>query len=250
MEISSRIIKGGALLDETRRFVESWRDSGSVAENLSAFRTGNLLGKRSRVRAEDTLAILRQRFVDPGPHVIPGIRPLASKTEAFRDASYYEAARNDYLLAHIAGELLFDLRGRGWVRVTVEDIERALLLAPPDPVVKGWGDATRTRVIHGVLSALRDFGVLEGKVNKHIASPHLSFSGFVYVLGRLRDALPSSHEIVRSSVWRWWLLEDRQLRALFLEADRSGLLRFSDAGSSVRLDWRVEGLEEMVRAVA
>ena len=250
MEITSRIIKGGALLDETRRFVESWHDSRSVEENLAALRTGNLLGKRSRARAEDTLAILRQRFADPGPHVIRAFRPLALQAEAFRDACYYEAARNDDLLAHIASETIFDLLGRGWVKVTVEDVERALLLAPPDPLVMGWGDATRTRVIHGVLSALRDFGVLEGKANKHIASPHLSFSGFVYVLGRLRDALPSSHEIVGSPVWRWWLLEDRQLRALFLEADRAGLVRFSDAGSSVRLDWRVDGLEEMVRAVA
>jgi hypothetical protein len=249
VEISTRIIKGGALLDESRRFVETWNDAVSPSSNLDAFRSGNLLGKRSRARTEDTLVILRQRFVQPGPQVIRALGRLTLRGDAFRDACYYEAARNDDLLAHVAGSILADLRGRGWVKVTVDDVEKALLLAPPDPVVKQWGDRTRTRVVHGVLSALRDFGVLEGQVNKHIAVPSISFTGFVYILGRLREQLPSSHEIVSSPVWQRWLLEGRQVRGLLLEADREGLLRFADAGSTVRIDWRVDGLEEMVGAV-
>ena len=250
MEITSRIIKGGALLDESRRFVETWDDDVSPEANLQAFRSGNLLGKRSRARTEDNLAILRQRFIAPGPYLIRSLRPLTLRADAFRDACYYEAARNDDLLAYLAGSVLADLRGRGWVKVTVDDVERALLVAPPDPIVKEWGERTRTRVVHGLLSALRDFGVLEGRANKHIASASISFTGFVYVLGRLREILPSSHQIISSPAWRWWLLEDRDIRGLLLEADREGLLRFADAGSSVRIDWRVEGLEEMVRAVA
>jgi hypothetical protein len=250
VDITSRIIKGGALLDESRRFVEAWDDDISPDVNLEALLKGNLLGKRSRARTEDTLAILRQRFVDPGPQVIRSLRRLTLRADAFRDACYYEAARNDDLLAYIAGSILADLRGRGWVKVTVDDIERALLVAPPDPIVKEWGDRTRTRVVHGVLSALRDFGVLEGQAIKHIAFATVSFTGFIYVLGRLRAQLPSSYQIISNPVWRWWLLEDRHVRGLLLEADREGLLRFADAGSTVRIDWRVDGLEEMVRAVA
>jgi hypothetical protein len=249
VEITSRIIKGGALLDESRRFVETWDDSLAPESNLDAFRDGNLLGKRSRARTEDTLAILRQRFIDPGPHIISALRPLTLRADAFSDACYYEAARNDELLAYVAGVVLADLRGRGWVKVSVTDVERALLVAPPDPVVKEWSDRTRTRVVHGVLSALRDFGVLEGRANKHIASASISFAGFVYVLGRLREQLPSTQQVITSAAWHWWLLEDRQVRALLLEADRDGLLRFADAGSSLRIDWRVDGLEEMIRAV-
>jgi Putative inner membrane protein (DUF1819) len=250
MEITTRIIKGGALLEDSRRFVDTWDATKTPEENLELFRARNLLGKRSRSRAEDTLAILRQRFVEAGPHVISALRRLAQRSDAFRDACYYEAARNDNLLAYAAGEILYDLRGRGWVKVAVEDIDRALLATPPAPALKEWGDSTRVRVVHGLLSTLRDFGVLEGRANKHIARPHMSFAGFVYVLGRLREQLTSSHAIVMSPVWRWWLLEDRGVRGLLLEADREGLLRFSDAGTVRRIDWRVNGLEDMVRAVA
>jgi hypothetical protein len=116
------------------------------------------------------------------------------------------------------------------------------------PVQPVWHllSSTRERPARGI----HIFEVLEGRATKHLARPHLSFAGFVYVLGRLRTEFSSSHEIVMSPVWRRWLLEDRQIRGLFLEADREGLLRFSEAGTTVRIDWCVDGLEEIVRAVA
>lgn len=250
MEITTRIIKGGALLEDSRRFVDEWDVRRCPEENLQQFRSGNMLGKRSRSRAEDTLAILRQRFVQPGPEVVRALKALTVWPDAFRVACYYEAARNDDLLAYTAGEILYALRHRGWMRVTVEHVEQALLEAPLGPAVKEWGEGTRRRVIHGLLSALRDFDLLEGHAIKHLARPHMSFVGFVYVLGRLRARLSSSHEIVTSNTWRWWLLDDHQVRSLFLDADREGLLSFSEAGTALRIDWRTDGLEEMVRATA
>jgi len=249
-EITSKIIKAGALLEDSRRFVEMWEPLRSPQENLDAFRTRNLLGKRSRVRAEDVLAILRQRFVEPGPQVIAALKTLMGLPEAFRDACYFEAARNDHLLAHVSGHVLYQMRSKGWAKVAVEDVQKALLDDPPAPVVTRWGSTTLTRVIHGHLSSLRDFGILEGKAAKHIPPAHMTFGGFVYVLGRLRESSASSHETVTSSVWRWWLLDDHQVRSLFLEADREGVIRYSDAGSAVRIDWRAEGLEGLVHAVA
>ncbi len=249
-EISSKIIKAGALLEDSRRFVEMWRIELSPQENLEEFHTRNLLGKRSRARAEDVLAILRQRFVEPGSHVISALKILSATPEAFRDACYFEAARNDDLLAHVAGQVLYQLRNRGWAKVAVEDIQEAFLSDPPDPIVKTWGSSTLIRVIHGILSALRDFGILEGKATKHIAPAHMTFGGFVYVLGRLRETSASSHGMVTASAWRWWLLEEHQIRNFFLEADREGVVQYADAGSTVRIDWPIEGLEDMVHAVA
>lgn len=230
-------------------FIEVWDLAKPERQNLAEFRNGNILGKRSRARTEDALAILRQRFVSPGLHVIGALKSLSAFADAFRDACYFEAARNDDLLAYTAGTVLGDIRERGRVKVAVEDLEAALLSDPPAPAVRDWSETTRRRVVHGLVSALRDFGVLEGEVTKHIAHPRMSFVGFVYVLGRLRDELPSTHEIVAAAAWNWWLLDHSQVRGFLLEADREAVLRFSDAGSTVRIDWRVSGLEEMVRAV-
>lgn len=247
---TSKIIKGGALLEESRRLVDAWDKKKSPAANLDDLRARNLLGKRSRKRVSDSLVILRQRLIDPGPTVLHALRGLVHDGEAFREACYFEAARNDDLLAFATATVLWDMRSYGWAKVTVRDLEKALLRDPSLGSVAAWGETTRTRVIHGLLSALRDFGVLEGRAIKHLHTPHLSFGGFVYALGRLRELGESSHAIVNSKVWRWWLLDAAQVRAHLLEADRAGLLRYSDAGSTVRIDWRVDGLEAMIDGLA
>ena len=246
---STRIIKGGALLEESRRFVESWDDQLTTQTNLEQFLTQNLLGKRSRSRAEDTIAILRQRFVDPGPEIIRALRPLTIRPDGFRDACYFETARNDELLAYTAAQVLHRTGDRGGSMIRVGDLERELLERPPDETIRAWGQSTRTRVIHGLLSALRDFGVLEGRTNKRIAPSHITFAGFVYVLGRLRQLTSSSHALVTSETWAWWLLDDSQVRSQLLEADREQILHYREAGSAVRIDWTIDSLEELTRAV-
>lgn len=243
-EFTTRIIKGGAILSETRRLLEVWDDAESVDENLDRIRERNLLGLPSRKRTEDTLQILRQRFVDPEPSIRRVLVQLSRNSAAFSDACYFEATRNDALLAFAAEHVLFDWWELGRSRVTTEQLETALFNSTPDPDLKTWGDATRRRVVHGLLSAYRDFGILEGKANKHLAPPHLTFLGFVYVAGRLRQM--DTRDLPSSAVWRRWLLDDRKVRALFLEADRVGLLRYAEAGSVTRIDWQYDGLEETV----
>lgn len=245
-EFSTRIIKGGALLAESRRLIDVWNDDDSTQANLNRIRSHNLLGLPSRKRATDTLEILRQRFVDPQPSILPSLRLTTRNSATFRDACYFEAARNDDLLAFSAESVLFEWWELGRSSVPTERFERALLEASPGSELHEWNDQTRRRVVHGLLSALRDFGILEGKNNKQIAPPGLSLGGFAYVAGRLRQQ--SEGDISTSRVWRRWLLDDDRVRALFLEADRLGLLRYAEAGSVTRLDWIFDDLEEVVSA--
>ena len=58
---TSKIIKAGALLADTKTMLAQWDDNLSVSENLSRFRRENIFGKASRSRIEDILRIFRQR---------------------------------------------------------------------------------------------------------------------------------------------------------------------------------------------
>ena len=245
-EFTTRIIKGGALLAETRRLLEVWDDVAPVDSNLDRIRTLNLLGLPSRARAEDTLQILRQRFIDPETPLLQSLRFLSRDSSAFREACYYEATRNDDLLAFAAENVLYDWWELGRSSVSTEQLERALVDTTPDPDLKAWRDSTRRRVVHGLLSAYRDFGILEGKNNKRLTPPHLTFAGFAYVTGRLRQE--DAGDLLANPAWRRWLLEDHRVRALFLEADRFGLITYSEAGSVNRIDWAFDDLEEVVSA--
>lgn len=251
MEATTKILKGSALIEESLRLVEVWDARATTEDNLARVNQLNLLGKKSRSRTSDALTILRQRLVAPGPQVLAALRALGGRHNDFRDACYFEAARNDDTLAFIAGDLLYRwFWDKGRANAPSDEVHDDFLAHPPSADVLEWSDSTSIRVIQSALSALRLFGVLEGTTKKRIVDPHISFGGFIYVLGRLRDMEESATAIVQHPAWRWWLLADHHVRANLLEADRYGLIRFSEAGSTVRIDWLVDGLEEMVRAAA
>ena len=57
---SSKIIKAGALLADTKTLLAHWDVADSVQGNMERIRRENLFGKASRSRVEDMLAIFRR----------------------------------------------------------------------------------------------------------------------------------------------------------------------------------------------
>src|SRR5690242_17037010 len=60
---TAKIIKAGALLADTKVLLAHWDTATPITDNLNRVRRENLLGKASRSRAEDVLAIFRQRYL-------------------------------------------------------------------------------------------------------------------------------------------------------------------------------------------
>jgi hypothetical protein len=250
MRFSTRIIKGGALLEDTRRLLEAWDSGKDGSYNLRRIEDSRALAKSSS-RQGDILKALRRRYLAGGPHVVQALKLLAEDPRAFREACYYETCRAEDLLAAFAGGALFTWYWQdGRREVVVGDVTRWLR---SEAGVGGWGEYTARRVAQGLLSTLRDFGILDGVKGgqrKRILPPHLSIRGFAYVALREKERTGSDRAVVSSYVWRWYLLDDATVRNLFLDADRQGILRYWEAGSVVRIDWLVRDLEEVARVVA
>jgi hypothetical protein len=121
------IQKGGALLDDCRRVVEVWDAAEDPVANLQRIREDNLLGKTSRARTDDVMRrIIRPRLVAAGPHVIPALKGFLEDPRSFREACYYEASRDEPLLAAFAEDALFTLWRTGRVGVHISDATRCM----------------------------------------------------------------------------------------------------------------------------
>jgi hypothetical protein len=249
--LTSNVQKGGALLDDTRRLVEAWDRSLDADANLRDVAHGNLLGKTSRARTDDVLLrILKPRFVEPGPQVIGALATLLEHPTSFVEACYYEASRDDALLAAFAEGPLFDWYEQGRTGVATEDVKGWLAELGRAGRAPAWSENVLTKVARGLLAALRDFRVLQGGARKEYAVPRMSPRGFAYVAFREHEQGASSRALFTTRVWRRWLLDAARVAELFDQAERMGVLRFSQAGSAVRVDWRVGSLEEVARAAA
>lgn len=250
---SSRIIKAGALLGDTKTLLANWDTSCSVRENLARIRLQNVFGKASRSRVEDILAIFRQRFLNEDEVVkalvilVRGRLPAAALDRIL----YYHAARADRLLHDVVTEWLAPRQLGGAIDIDVADVQRLLV----DWVGRGktrgeWSEVTTGRVAQGLLSTLRDFGVLQGAARKRIAPAYLPVTAFAYVMFHLKRHQPSGARLVEHADWRLFFLPREAVERFLFEAHQRGLLEYHAAGSVTRLSFPATTPEEYAHVLA
>src|SRR2546421_1453533 len=112
---TSKIIKAGALLADTKTMLANWDVTRSVSENLQRFRRENLFGKASRSRIEDILAIFRQRFLldETVTRALAVLIHGDFPAESLDRLLYFHAARSDLLIRDIVLQVLQPLQNRG-----------------------------------------------------------------------------------------------------------------------------------------
>jgi len=250
---TSRIIKAGALLADTKTLLSHWDIAASAKANLARIRQENLFGKASRSRVEDILAIFRQRYLsqeDVAKALVIFVQNRLPAVSLDR-ILFFHSARNDRLLHDAVTELLLPLNARGATDVDVLEVQRTIAkwVAEGKTTAK-WGDATILRVTQGLLSALRDFGILQGAVNKRIAPVHLPIEAFTYIAFYLSRQQPSAAKLLELPDWKLFFLPPAGVERFLIEAHQHNLLEYHAAGTVTRLTFPANTLEEYANVIA
>jgi hypothetical protein len=250
---SSKIIKAGALLPDTKLLLEHWDGEVDVEANLERVKRENLFGKASRSRVEDILLVFRQRYLKD-PELLKALVTLAKSrmpADSLDRILYFQAVRSDLLLHDLVTQLLAEWSERGDKEIRPVEVQNWI----DEQVAAGkterpWSEAVQRRVTQGLLSALRDFGILEGQVKKRISYPYLPVEAFAFIAFQLYLGGRSGERLLNDEEWKLFLVPDGMVERFFLEAHQEGLLEYYAAGPVVRLDFPARGLEEYAHAVA
>lgn len=252
--LTSNVMKVGAHLDDTRAFVEAWDPTLDTNANVERIVDENLLGLPSRSRARDVMTrALRPRFIVPDAGILDALAVLATNADAFRDACYFEVTRVDALIATFVQEQLAEWWDEGRTTVDTVDVRRWIDKVAADGRVPDWSPNIRERVARSMLAALRDLGRLTGarsSPRKEIARPGITDGGFAYAAFRLHQDGQSSRGVLASPTWRLYLLDETRVEEMMHRIAGLGIVYYSVAGSSRRIDWRFDTLAEVVRAAA
>ncbi len=244
---SSKIIKAGALLPDTKLLLESWDLDAGVEENLARVQRENLFGKSSRSRVEDILRVFRQRYLNN----LDLLRALGTlvrgriPSDSLDRILYFQAVQSDLLLHDLVSECLLEWSSRidpevrtweveDWIRQQVED----------GKTESTWSRPVQNRVMQGLLSTLRDFGILEGSVKKRIVPVYLPIDAFAFVALQLHLSGRAGDRLLHDPEWRLFFLSDQAVERFFLEAHQERLLHYQSAGRVVRIDFPAQSLEE------
>ncbi len=249
---SSKIIKAGALLADTKALLANWDNSLPLADNLARFRQENILGKASRSRVEDILDIFRQRYLDEDDVTKALVTFINGglASESLDRILYYHAARSDPLLHDFVIELvhpryaagLKDLHledAEGWIRKKIDDCKTH----------SAWSESTIRRSASGLITTLRDFGFLQGVRNKNLSPVYLPSEAFSYVAFYLSKIQPSGKLLIEDSDWRLFFLTPQTVEHFFMEAHQLHLLSYQAAGSVIVITFPAESLEEYAHVI-
>jgi hypothetical protein len=244
---TSRIIKASALIADTQVLLSEWDPARSVEENLGRACRHNIFGKASRGRVEDILNIFRQRYFDH-PDVGAALVALTSGGAPFQwivPLLYFFSAQNDRTLRDTVIDVLFPRYLAGGTTLPVDIVIRALRnWAAEGKTTTRWGDQTTVRVAQGLVAALRDFGILEGAVNKRLTPIYLPVASFAFMALWLQQRELSGGRVLQSDDWKLFFLPVEGVERLFLEAHQEHFLTYNAAGSVVRIEFPVHDLRE------
>ncbi len=251
---TSRLQKGGALVDEMRELIRVWDgDRSSLASAIEA----NLLGRPTRARMRDVVfRTFIPRFVDSEP---PDLwRSLAVFERAGWGAEqllpihFYAAAASEPLMWDFVTDWLFEDFENGQKEVDIAEVLRFLDEAPATRFARGqkWSPKVSLKVAQGLLAALRDFGLLEGRARKRIASLYVPTPTFAFI-ALIRASLGNSGtRLLEDEAWRLFLFSTTTVERSFIEAQQMELLRYDAAGSVVRIEFPTNDFEEYAHVLS
>jgi hypothetical protein len=250
---SSKIIKAGALIGDTKVLLSHWDVTVPVAENIKRAQRENIFGKASRSRVDDILRIFRQRYLTEESVTAALVTLVQGKfpTAALERLLYFHSARADQLLHDSVTEILVPLHARGLVDINVQDFQRCLTKWVEEGKTTGhWSEYTITRISQGLLSTLRDFGVLQGATKKKIAPAFLPIEAFAYIMFYLKQHQLSGAKLIELPDWKLFFLSREGVERFLFEAHQRELLEYHVAGSVTRLTFPAESLEEYANVLA
>lgn len=251
-DYTSKIIKAGALLADTRALFSLWDVTQSVQANLERIQGSNLLGKSSRARVEEVLAVFRQRYLgDPSTANALAILVQRGVTRQVLDQIFYfYAARADRLLRDAVVEFLAPRYWQGTVEVSPGDVQAFIQgLVRAGRTTGAWSELTVVRGARGLLATLRDFGILAGTARKRVAAVCLSPEAFAYVAFVLDQELRSGDRLLNSPEWGLFFLQPQMVERLFVEAQQRRLLEYHAAGRVIRIDFPASTIEDYAGAL-
>jgi hypothetical protein len=250
---TSRILKAGALIGDTKTLLSHWDMNATVDENVRRVHQENVFGKASRSRVEDILAIFRRRYLSERS-VTAALVTLVRKR--FPPASlerllYFHSARADRLLHDAVIDVLLPMKQRGLMDIAVHDLQRPVeRWVEQGKTVSSWSETTILRVAQELLATLRDFGVLQGASKKKIAQAFFPVESFAYAAFYLKQHQPSGAKLIELTDWKLFFLNRESVERMLFEAHQHNLLEYHVAGSVTRLTFPAETLEEYADVLA
>jgi hypothetical protein len=255
LSYTSTISNTGSLLEETFAILGLLSHNSSIHEARTQVIENNLFGKKSEHSRQNVWANVHFRYIAGREAEFTSLlaKTISSRLpdQVRKLILFFEFAQADALIYDLTTKLLFNLYQQGRSLVTKEDIVYWLQQAEvTHPEIQGWSPQTRVHIVQHFLAIARDFGLLEGELQKYLVKPFIPVSAFVWVLYRLKDVETTDKAIIEAEEFQLFMLAPEDVKLLLSEASQAGYISFRVMGDVYDLSFRYTSLHEVVNGFA
>lgn len=238
---SARNSSKGALIDEAGRIFSALTNGQSVEDIRQQVLRGTLLSQRSSENRKRIWQLFQLRYIVDEAEWLTTL--LINECAAgphghtFISQLYLLYALRDRLTFDFVTEVLWPKGYQGRPVVSRDDVLDFLnQAAPAEAQIERWTESTRTKLAGSVLTALRDFGLLEGKQKKCLVRPTLPLTTAEALLRILIMEGRRGREVLQDTTWRLFLLTEPEVASTLAKLSQGGQIRFEKAGATVVLE--------------
>lgn len=233
----------GALIDEADRVFAALAEGVPRDEVKNRCYDGDLLRQRTVKTRSRIWASLQHRYFAHGVDwaIDSIIEAKRNERNAFLDLLYLHYCLRDKLAFDVVTGLIWsEGRADGGV-VTTSDVRHLLDEASADQShIARWSESTRAKLANSVLTALRDFGLLEGKTRKQVVRRSMSNFAAEHLVRLLVSEGERGRSIISDPTWQLFLMTEREVSVKLASLASDSRLRFEKTGTTVVLETPAE----------
>lgn len=233
LSYSTRLLRKGALVEETYRVLAGWEPKDPVAVNLDRIRKSNPVGAKNESWLHEVTKTLSGRF-----GIGEALAPLACLARAeyplerWRFCLLWHFGSTDGLFRLFMEEFLFEQQAK-----SVAALDTAAVLPFVDQIIRAKFLKTaltpngRIMVAQDLLRMACAFGLLRGKTVRRFTHVPVPDDAILYALHSLQEEVPSVSRALQSRRWRLFLLAPSSVEQELLNLHQHRRLRYEQAGS-------------------
>lgn len=251
LSYSTRLLRKGALVEETYRVFACWEPEESVAANLDRIRKTNPVGAKNESWLREVTTTMSGRF-----GIGDSLAPLASLAKAqyplerWKFCLLWHFGSTDGLFRRFMEDFLFRQHEEGIAAFDtdaaqpfVERMEREKFLSSP---LSSYG---RVRLARDLFRMAAAFGLVTGQQHRRFTHTAIPDDAFLYALYSLQAEIPSISRALQSPRWRLFLLAPAAVERELLNLHQLRRLRYEQAGSIRELSLPHSSLLEFTRSL-
>lgn len=237
---SARNSSKGALLTEAAQIFTALARGVPKGELRTLALSGKLLPQRAHSNRERIFDTLSHRYLSYGtPWMLDAFTQSAgqgTRSPEYVSLLYLHYALRDHLTFDFVTEVLWAQKLDGNLLVTREALLGLLESASSSqPQIARWSESSRKKLAGSILTALRDFGVLEGSQRKRLASPLLPLPTAEHLLRLLYLEGKRGREVLQDAAWRLFLLTETEVVHVLSRLAQERRIGFERSGTTVVL---------------